>query len=292
MAGSGQQTQRIAVASGVSLAVDMVGTPGDPVLMLLHGGGQTRHSWKKGAETFARLGFHVWSIDARGHGDSDWSPEGDYSWDALRNDLAALVARTDRPPLLVGASMGGLTALLLEGEAGQSLARGLVLVDVTPRVDRAGVERITSFMSAHLEGFETVEQAAAALADYNPHRRRPASAAGLAQVLRRRGGRYHWHWDPRLVQSDGEAQEDEARFIAAARRVRVPTLLVRAGASDLVGPEQVAHLLTLIPHAQTVDVAGAGHMVAGDRNDAFVEALLPFLEQFLGHRDVASRTKT
>jgi pimeloyl-ACP methyl ester carboxylesterase len=273
---------RITSSDGFGLATDVVGTADRPPLVLLHGVGQTRHSWKAGASAFADAGFHVLAVDARGHGDSDRSPVGDYSLDALKRDVAAIVATLAEPPILVGASMGGLTALLFAGETPSPPLRGLVLVDITVKVDPAGVERIMGFLHAHLDGFASLDEAADAIARYNPHRKRPPSAAGLAQVLRLRHGRYHWHWDPRFVTTGTHPGANEDRLAAASRGIAVPTLLVRAGASDLVGMKELRHMRALIPHAEAVDVADAGHMIAGDRNDAFVAAILPFLRGIVG----------
>src|SRR5690606_10858671 len=98
-------------------------------------------------------------------------------------------------PVLVGASLGGLTALLLEGEIAPGTARGLVLVDVAPRVEPEGVLRIHAFMTAHPDGFADLEEAAAAISDYLPHRPRRGVPPGLAKNLRRGAdGRWRWHW--------------------------------------------------------------------------------------------------
>jgi pimeloyl-ACP methyl ester carboxylesterase len=283
---------RLRVADDVTLAADAHGDPDGRPVVLLHGGGQTRHAWHHTAEQLAAAGNHVLNVDLRGHGDSDWSPDGDYTFHRFAADVSAVARQCARPPALVGASLGGIASLLAAGEApaDDAVATALVLVDVAPRTEQRGVDRIRAFMRQGLSGFDSLEEAADAIASYNPHRPRPASLSGLTKNLRRRDdGRWYWHWDPAFMVPDepdtgspidgmpqrrGIPQDD---LEAAARRITVPTLLVRGGASDLLSEEGARHLLDLIPHARLVNVAGAGHMVAGDRNDNFNTAVTEFL---------------
>jgi pimeloyl-ACP methyl ester carboxylesterase len=270
--------QRFKVAPGLSLAADVGGDPAGSPVVLLHGGGQTRHSWKSAFDTLVSAGHHVVALDARGHGDSDWDPAGDYSIDALVSDLTMVLAQTPRLPILVGASMGGMTALAAVGEAVQPIAKSLVLVDITPMIDVEGTAHIAAFMRANLDGFASVEEAADAVANYLPHRSRPRDVTGLERNLRKRAGRFYWHWDPRLISTNRHDRLAlQSRLEAATRRLRVPTLLIRGEQSNIVGDAQVAHFRTLAPLAEYVNVAGAGHMVAGDRNDAFNRGIIDFI---------------
>lgn len=252
-------------------------------ILLLHGGGQTRHSWSRSGPRFARAGWSTISIDTRGHGDSDWAPDGDYSMDALVADLTAVIDQLGVSPVLVGASMGGLTSLVAEGES-PGLAQALVLVDVAPRIETAGTDRILAFMAAAPDGFDTLEDVADAIAAYNPHRPRPATLDGLRKNVRQGDdGRWRWHWDPAFLRVPDEParQTAHARLAAAAGGITVPTLLVRGQSSDVVSPEGVAELLELVPHAE-VREAAAGHMVAGDDNDVFAAQVTDFLDRQLG----------
>jgi len=257
-------------------------------VMLLHGGGQTRHAWGTAARKIAEAGHIAYTIDQRGHGDSDWVENRCYAFDDYARDAVA-VARQIREkegsaPVLVGASLGGISGLLATHLAGNDLLSGLVLVDVTPHMHPDGVARIQGFMAERMdEGFATLEEAADAIAAYLPHRKRPTSLSGLAKNLRQgEDGRFRWHWDPsflrgpRPINTDGPGTQ--ARMIEAAKRLTMPILLVRGQQSELVTEEAVATFRALVPHAAYVDVSGAGHMVAGDRNDAFNEAVLGFLE--------------
>lgn len=260
------------------LAVDRYGPPDGAPVILLHGGGQTRHAWGATARSLAAAGYHVLSLDLRGHGDSGWSTTGDYGFDAFREDVAAVLASLDRPAILVGASLGGIAALLAVGEGAQDRVRALVLVDITPRVGGPGSEKIMAFMNGNPEGFADVNEAADAVAGYLPHRPRPRDPSGLMKNLRDRGGRLHWHWDPSFIAraADDRFKNDD-RLAQAARCVTTPTLLVRGENSEIVGEDDVDAFRTLIPHAEVVDVRGAGHMVAGDQNTVFGDATLAYL---------------
>jgi pimeloyl-ACP methyl ester carboxylesterase len=282
---------RIPVGPDITLVADAYGDPGDPPVVLLHGGGQTRHSWDATARSLGDAGWYAMTVDLRGHGDSSWSPDGDYSFERFAEDVRALATSLPARPALVGASLGGMASLLAVGEADEDIASGLVLVDIAPRVEMAGVARIRAFMRQGLGGFPDLESAADAIATYNPHRPRPKYLSGLTKNLRlKEDGRWYWHWDPKFMalQEPDEPGLDgipsrrmvqAERLEDAARRLRLPTLLVRGASSDLLSEEGAAAMRALVPHAQQVDVAGAGHMVAGDRNDRFNSAVVAFLEQ-------------
>lgn len=274
-------TLSFAGVGGVRLVAQAWGRREDPAVAFLHGGGQTRYAWKGAAEAFAARGWYAVSVDLRGHGDSDWAPDGDYTLEAFAGDVAAIGAALDAPAV-VGASMGGMAALLAQGEIEPPPASALVLVDIATRMDPAAVARIVGFMTGHPDGFTTLDEAADAVAAYQPHRTRPASTAGLQKNLRQGDdGRWRWHWDPAFMTSERRpaATSDAQRLNRAASKVTVPTLLVRGMLSDMVSEEAVEEFLLHVPHAETVDVEDASHMVAGDRNDRFTEAVLGFLSR-------------
>ena len=264
------------------IAGDRFGQPDGPLVVLQHGGGQTRHAWRGVGQTLGEAGYNVVSLDARGHGDSDWDPAGDYGRDAMVADLVAVLEQLDAgPPTLVGASMGGNTSLAALGE-GKVDGRALVLVDIAPRTRAEGTRKIGEFMNQRPDGFDSLEQVAEAIANYQPHRERPRNLDGLAKNIRLgEDGRYHWHWDPafrrRPMMSREEIQERTRRLEACARQLTVPTLLVRGGLSDVLDEEGAQAFLALVPHAEYVNVKDAAHMVAGDRNDIFGERVVEFL---------------
>jgi len=263
---------------GVELAGDVWGDPAGPLVILQHGGGQTRHAWKGAGETLGAAGYCAVAFDARGHGDSEWAPDGVYGQDAMVDDLCLLVEQLGgRRPVLVGASMGGGTSLVAVGEDRVD-ATALVLVDIAPRIDLRGVANINAFMSAKPEGFESLDEVADAIAGYQPHRERPRNLTGLAKNVRLGDdGRYHWHWDPRFRTGPRNLEQRTARLEECARNLSLPTLLVRGGLSDILSEEGAQSFLELCPSAEYVNVTGAGHMVAGDRNDVFASAVIEFL---------------
>lgn len=272
---------RIASHDDLVLVADDLGPLEAPVVILLHGGGQTRHSWSGAATALARRGYRVINFDARGHGESEWSDEGAYSLDDRVADLKAIVAGIDRPFALVGASLGGATSIHATAQALRPAS--LVLVDIVPHPEPEGISRIVNFMRAHPEGFATLDEAVDAVAAYNPERPRPRDPGGLMRNLRQReNGRLYWHWDPRIVAHRPEDLHALVRKSAAVLpQTGVPVLLVRGLKSDVVSDAGVAAFRALVPELEVADVGGAGHMVAGDRNDAFNGAVIAFLERHM-----------
>jgi pimeloyl-ACP methyl ester carboxylesterase len=265
-------------AAGVTIAGDSWGPSDGPLVVLQHGGGQTRHAWKNVGQALGRAGYHAVSFDARGHGDSDWAPDGVYGQERMVADLkAVLLALGGRRPVLVGASMGGGTSLAAIGDDHVD-ATALVLVDIAPRIQPEGVGRIVEFMRLKPEGFASLEEVAQAIGTYQPHRRRPPKLDGLGKNVRLGAdGRYHWHWDPRYRAAPFNLEQRARRLEACSVNLRLPTLLVRGGLSDVLSEAGAQEFLALCPTAEYVNVTGAGHMVAGDRNDIFANAVIDFL---------------
>jgi pimeloyl-ACP methyl ester carboxylesterase len=274
-----EQDLSFTTGEGLRLVGQMDDVGAAPLVLLLHGGGQTRRAWSETAARLAGERFAVARYDARGHGDSDWAPDGDYRMQTHARDLIDVLGALGRPAALVGASMGGVAALIASA-ARPALVWALVLVDIVPRFAPAGVERIRTFMTAHPDGFATLEEAAAAVRAYNPHRPPPKDPQGLLRSLRERNGRLHWHWDPAVV----GAAPDETLAAMLSERLAVlpptlPLLLVSGAQSDVVDLDAIATFRRQAPQAETIAVSHAGHMVAGDRNDAFGDAISGFLKR-------------
>lgn len=258
-------------------------------IVLAHGGGQTRYSWGATAKALASAGHRVLSIDLRGHGDSSWAVDGEYAMADFVSDHLAVIDWIGEPVIWIGASLGGSSGLATVGERPDQF-RSLVLVDITPAPAKAGVDRILTFMaSTSASGFGSLDEAADAIADYQPHRTRPSDTSGLAKNLRQgEDGRWRWHWDPKFVTSPKSMTQEGGRHDASqsiARAVRLPTMLVRGRLSDLVTETEAEAFLELVPHAEYVDVEDAAHMIAGDKNDAFMNAITDFVARL----DSASR---
>ncbi|KWF20569.1 alpha/beta fold hydrolase [Burkholderia pseudomultivorans] len=264
-------------ANGVRIAGDAWGDPNGPLVLMLHGVGQTRHAWGGTGKMLGAAGYHAIALDARGHGDSAWAHDGDYSRDAMIRDLQCVIAAVgQRRPVLIGASMGGITSLLAVGE-NKVDARALVLVDIAVHVEAAGVDRVNGFMSHYAGGFATLDEVAEAINRYRPRPGRPRNLSGLAKNVRiGADGRYYWHWDPKI----SDRQRDSiARRTTAAQRITIPIMLVRGERSDVLSEDGVRRFKALCPHSEVVSVSKAGHMVAGDRNDTFGLATDAFLRR-------------
>lgn len=267
-------------ADGLTIRGDTWGDPDGRVVILLHGGGQTRHAWKGAGETLGDAGYYAISLDARGHSDSDWSPTGDYAPEKNVEDLVSVVASLGaEAPILVGASMGGSTSLIAIGEE-RLEAAALVLVDIAPRVEAEGTAKIAAFMNQNPNGFDSLEEVAAAIANYQPQRTRPRNLDGLAKNVRLGSdGRYYWHWDPARLVRGWDMDTYRQQLHDAAENLNLPVLLVRGGLSDVLSEDGAQSFLKQNPHAEYVNVTGAAHMVAGDRNDIFSGAVVDFLHR-------------
>jgi len=226
---------------GVRLAAESFGSGDDPVVLLLHGGGQTRAAWTEAAIALAESGRHAIALDLRGHGDSEWPTDGRYDLDAYVGDVRAVLAELGSRPVIVAASLGGWIATAALGEGDAHLATGLVLIDSPPHMDATDTETMG-------------------------RRLQRAATTGTAS------------WDPRVL--DGfDTQAAGPRLIDAAKQVAVPTLLVRGERSLLASREAVKELAACIKDVEAVEIADAGHLVATDQADAFNAVLLDFLER-------------
>jgi len=266
----------------LTLVADVRGNLDAWPVLFLHGGGQTRHAWGRTAETVAAQGWRAVSLDLRGHGESDWAPNGDYSFTAFCADCIAVCDQLGQPPILVGASLGGMSAMLAEGTSDRVVSSGLILVDIAPVTNTEGVEKIGAFMRSGVNGFDSLEDAAAAIAAYTPQRKRPFNPEGLRKVLRERDGRWYWHWDPAFItreRTEVVANRFKGLLDVAMNNITVPTMLVRGMLSDVLTQEGIDNMVARLPAVDVVEVPGAGHMIAGDQNDAFTDAVMWFLDE-------------
>ena len=266
---------------GLKIAADVWGSDNKKLVILLHGGGQTRHAWGETGKKLAEAGYHSVALDLRGHGDSEWHSDADYTIKAYKEDLVSIIKEINKPASLIGASLGGMASLLLAGdEVNSNLCTSLIMLDIGIYPDPAGSDRIVSFMLSGEAGFESLEDVAKSISDYLPHRQKPKDLQGLKKNLRlKEDGKYYWHWDPRFIRRR-PGSRDKGYFdlqLKAAQKVVVPTLLMRGALSDVVTMEDVEYFLSVIGHAKFVEIEKAAHMIAGDRNDGFAEEAIKFL---------------
>lgn len=275
---SAPTTMSLRGADGLKLTADIWGPEGGRNVLMLHGGGQTRYSWKATSRILAEAGMRVVALDLRGHGDSDWSTDGDYGFEKNCDDVLEVFEQIDSPTTIIGASLGGLTGILAT-EAAPSHVSRLALVDVVPRFEAAGSARIRDFMRGAPRGFASLDEAAEAIAVYLPHREKPKSTEGLRRNLRlREDGRWYWHWDPRMMENPPTSTPTERSTMleAAARSITIPVLLLQGRLSDVISDEGVEEFRTHVPQLEVVTLDGAAHTAAGDDNDAFSAAVVEF----------------
>lgn len=274
-------------APGICLAADSYGNSSDPIVLMLHGGGQTRHAWHATATTLAQHRWQAITVDLRGHGDSTCPRPPAYTIDDFVADVRAAITALPEPPIVIGASLGGIAGLLAVTESPGAPAAGLVLVDVAHRFEPPGGQRIVNFMESHADGFASIADAADAVADYLPHRTRPRDTSGLVHNLRRTADHWTWHWDPAILTWARNAIRDQtqlsARLTKATTRLHQPCLLVRGANSDVLSAAVAREFLRLAPTARLAEVPDAGHMVAGDNNDAFTAAIVGWLNTLAVH---------
>ncbi|WP_051362962.1 alpha/beta fold hydrolase [Amycolatopsis thermoflava] len=282
--GNGAQSLVRLRGHGLELAGDFTGPADGPVVVLLHGGGQTRQSWRSAPDKLAGAGFLAARLDARGHGDSDWAPDADYSIDAFADDLRAVAEHLGRPLAIVGASLGGLTALIAAGENPTIACSALVLVDVAPWLDESGRGDIVRFMRIAARGFATLDEAADFLSRMVPHPRRAEFRHSVGRGLRKGAdGRFYCRWDPAMMHGANLElmKGTPERFAEAAARLKAPTLLIRGADSNVLSRAHAQRFLGILPNAEYVEVSGVGHTVSGGDNEAFEAAVVRFLRRHL-----------
>lgn len=255
------------------------GTADHQPLVCLHGITQTAHSWDEVAPELAR-DYRVLCIDQRGHGDSDWAPDGDYSRATQAADLEAIRQALELPLfVLVGMSMGGINAITYTARHPQHV-RALIIVDVSPEIEARGVQNIRQFIQQDdvLPRFEDFVARAHA---FNPRRSLENIRSRLRHNLKQLpDGRWTWKYDPYL-RSPGRTFQTTALLglWEEVRAVRCPTLIVKGAESDILSPEAARRLQEAIPGSELVTIPGAGHSVMGDNPAAFVAATRAFLQR-------------
>jgi len=227
--------QKIQV-NGLTLTYTAFGHDSSPRVIFAHGGGQTRYAWKGAARSLGQQGFNAIALDLRGHGDSDWAEDGDYTLEAFGRDLVAIADQLGvgrGKPHIVGASLGGLGAIVGAGLIKPGAFASVTLVDITPNMEAAGVAKVVGFMAEHSsEGFATLEDAADVIAQYMPHLKQGADK------------RWRWHWDPAFIQGvmKRSAVDKASDLEHAVRNIDVPIHLVRGRMSELVSEDSVKAL--------------------------------------------------
>ena len=273
---------------------------GEPELVLRHGGAQNAHTWDTVA--LALRPTAILAIDLSGHGHSSWRTDGAYSPEENADDAAAIIDRyAPDATVVVGMSLGGLTATALAAKY-PWLVRRLVVIDVTPGVDRDKAADVHAFIEGP-QTFPSFTEIFERTMEFNPTRSSESLRRGiLHNAHRQSGGEWEWNYDRSLAPtaevpdggapesadapggdapggvSDAVSQEDATAEFAAdlwidVEDVRAPYLLVRGSLSPVVDDEDVAELMRRQPEARVVVVEGAGHSIQGDRPIELAEIL-------------------
>ena len=254
------------------------GKPGNRPILFLHGGALTAHTWDLCCLAM-RDDFHCLALDQRGHGDSDWAPDVDYSIAAQREDVRGFAAAIGLDNfVLVGMSMGAINGLAYAIQYPETLS-ALVLIDAGPNVRRPGSRRIRDFVNGGAEP-ETLDQIIARALSFNPRRDPLILRRSLMHNLREGAdGTWSWKYDRRRFQAmGGERHADERRGLAdGLANVTCPTLVVRGGESDVFHDEDAERLAAGLPDGRWIKIPNAGHTVQGDNPKDLVGALRGFL---------------
>lgn len=265
-------------ARGLTFHYTEWGAASQPPMLCLHGATQTAHSWDDVAPELS-ASYRVLCLDQRGHGDSDWAPDGDYSRETQAADIDAL---TDVLGLsrfvLIGLSMGGINAMTFTARH-PAKVKALVIVDVSPEIQASGVEHIRTFVQAadELDSFEAFVERAH---QFNPRRSLENIRSRLSYNLKQLpSGKWTWKYDKALRSLEGGFQGNPlANLWEDVRTIGCPTLIIKGGESDILSSDSAAKLQANIPNSRLAVVAGAGHSVMGDNPDGFVAAVREFLK--------------
>lgn len=253
------------------------GPAGAPAIVLLHGGGQSAHTWDACCLLLARR-YRCLALDQRGHGDSDWAADGSYGFDDHARDVDGFIhALRLHAPLLVGMSMGGINATAYATRHAATL-RGLISVDVGPDVRFEAVERLMRGLGAY-RFFANPEDAATRLSALGARRPRALLEATLAQNLRQDDElRWTWKYDPRTLSERTAAEILDPRQALWARlgAITCPALVIRGAESEIFAPADAERFTRALPHGRCVTVPSARHSVQTDNPKGLVAAIEAF----------------
>lgn len=266
----------VPAADGLFLAAEWFGDPGGSAIMMGHGGGQCRHVWADTAVRLAAAGYYVVTMDSRGHGDSEWAVPPSYEPDDFARDFSAAatwrVELDGQAPHFVGASASGIAGLIAAGLLSPAAFASLTLVDVTPTYRPDALEKARSlFVRTAKEGFSNEEEAARAVGA------EPGSDKLRYFLHQDASGRWRWRWDPAFATRIHHDDRTQDKCAAAARALSIPVHLIRAGRSDFVDDETTEAFRRLVPHLAVTLLPGARHVVTGDPDGIYADAILSFL---------------
>lgn len=255
------------------------GDPEAPPLLLIHGGNQSAHSWDLVNLHWADR-YHIFAYDQRGHGDSEWARDADYSVPTLTQDALAFIRQLGlERPIIIGHSLGGLVTLTLTLQQ-PSLPRALVIVDTGPEIAQQGAQTVRNFMVANAE-FESVEEFVERVRAYDPFRSREHIERTVRyNLLRRADGKYVAKSDRLLHDADYMRRVpigEHSLTLEAVLAIPCPVLVLRGEQSPVLEPAAAERFAAALPQGRLVTVANCGHNVHTQNTPGFLEAAEPFL---------------
>ncbi|MCH1615238.1 MAG: alpha/beta hydrolase [Acidimicrobiales bacterium] len=254
------------------------GQPTNPTLVLLHGGNQSAHSWDLVSLHLADR-YHIIALDQRGHGDSEWSRDADYSSSAMAADVNALINELAiREATIIGHSMGGMNAMRIALDF-PNLNLRFVLVDIAPEMSSEGAKSIRQFVTENRE-FDDLQDFVASVQKYDPYR----SAEHIQRtvkynLLQRADGKFVSKRDhgQRLASTEQQRLNSDRFRLRDAKKMTGSTLLIRGSNSNILTQEAAHRFCEALPNGTLVTVSDSGHNVHGQNTLGFIEALTDFL---------------
>ncbi|HEV8032186.1 MAG TPA: alpha/beta hydrolase [Stellaceae bacterium] len=249
-----------------------------PPILFLHGGALTAHTWDLVCMAL-REEHHCLALDQRGHGDSDWASDADYSIGAQLADTKGFVDKLGLDKfILVGMSLGAINSLAFAIAHPERLSH-LVIIDAGPEMRRPGSSRIRDFVN-EVQETVTVEAIIEKALKFNPRRDPTILRRSLMHNLRQQpDGTWKWKYDTRRFKALGQDSHraERAALADGLARITCPSLVVRGGESDVFHEEDAERLAARLPHGRHVTVPKAGHTVQGDNPKDLVAELRRFL---------------
>lgn len=244
---------------GVTLAASAWGRADGMPVCFFHGFSQSKRLWLEAAQIVARHGFLGLSVDLRGHGESEWAPDGDYRAEAYGRDVACLLEHLGRPTALVGGSRGGRAAFIGASRRQDKVAL-VLLCDMAPRLQGKERDKIVTYLKKSLAGFDSVEEAAQLL--YTElDQPKMANVANLRKAMREENGRLYWRWDRRAAADDLlHAEEDVVVMEAAAKIMKRPVVMLWGERESLVTPEEIQRFREMTPQLIVERARGTTHI--------------------------------
>ena len=252
------------------------GDPSNPSILMLHGNSQQSHSWDFVSLALSEQ-FHLIVLDQRGHGDSDWAGDGDYSIEAQQKDIDGFVQAVGLDGFtLMGHSMGGRNSYVWASRHPGAL-KALIIVDTGPQTQRTGSNRIQQFkeLPDELDSFDDFVQR---VQEYTGRTQEQVLGALKYSIRQRSDGKWTWKYD-KIMRTPGARPPGwtSEQLWDCVGKIDCPTLVLRGDRSDIFADDTMHRMEQVIPDCTTVTISNAGHLVQGDNPAEFLVEVGKFL---------------